>query len=138
MELKPIKTKARALSAALECKPQTRLEGVTFSELVKAYGKPVLDTSDNPGSGGRRRLLNTCYRFVFDFEGEPVTCNDWRNPSLDFVEHSLTRWVIGASSRIVAEDAVNEIKANVKKPTPKKRKAKKDLVEFENAPASVT
>ena len=129
MELKPIKTKARALSAALECKPQTRLEGVTFSELVKAYGKPVL---------GRRRLLNTCYRFVFDFEGEPVTCNDWRNPSLDFVEHSLTRWVIGASTRIVAEDAVNEIKANVKKPTPKKRKAKKDLVEFENAPASVT
>ena len=123
MNLTPIKEKSRANKAAPECTPQTKLRGVTFSQLVKAFGRPVLDTSANPGSGGRRTLLNTCYRFVFDFEGEAVTVCDWRNPSLDYVENDLTTWIVGASCPEVGADAVKALLSGIKNPPSKKKKA---------------
>ena len=126
MNLTPIKEKGRAKKAAPECTPQTKLRGVKFNQLVKAFGRPVLDTSANPGSGGRRRLLNTCYRFVFDFGGEAVTVSDWRNPSLDYVENELTTWIVGASCPEVGADAVKALVLGVKNPPPKKEKAKKE------------
>jgi len=135
MNIKPIKQKARALNAALETKDFAKLQGFTFAELVKMFGKPVLNSSKNPGGGGRRRLLNTCYRWVLDYGGEPVCIFDWRNPSLDYVENDLTEWIVGASSLKMANHAIEEIKAQAKKPSPKKRKAIKNLEEFENAPA---
>ena len=127
MTLTPIKEKIRAKKAAPECTPQTKLRGVTFSQLVKAFGRPVIDTSGNPGSGGRRRLLNTCYTFLFDFEGEAVTVSDWRNPSLDYIENDLTTWIVGASCSEVGADAVKALLLGVKNPPPKKKKAKEEL-----------
>ena len=123
MTITPVKQKSRAQKAAVECTPQSHLVGVSFSQLVKAFGKPVFDTSANPGSGGRRRLLNTCYTFLFDFEGEAVALYDWRNPSLDFVENDLTKWTVAASCLEVAEDAVKALKLGVENPPRKKKRA---------------
>jgi len=135
MNIKPIKQKARALNAALGTKDFEKLHGLTFAQLVKMFGKPVLNFSDNPGGGGRKRLLNTCYRWVLDYGGEPICVFDWRNPSLDYVENDLNVWMVSASSLKMANLAIEEIKAQAKKPSPKKRKAIKNLEEFENAPA---
>lgn len=135
MNMKPIKNKDRAFLAGIPTKEFGKLQGCTFAQLVKLFGKPVFDFSANPGAGGRRRLINTCYRWVLDYGGEPLCIFDWRNPSLDYVENNLTTWVVATSSLKIANDAIKEINEQAKKPSPKKRKAKKNLEEFENAPA---
>ena len=83
---------------------------------------PPNQTPSHPGSGGRRTLLNTCYRFVFDFEGEAVTVCDWRNPSLDYVENDLTTWIVSASCPEVGADAVKALLLGVKNPPAKKKR----------------
>jgi hypothetical protein len=84
MSLKVIKNKKEALSLTHGTSLKGYLPGVTYNELVEAFGEPLFKPEDS-GDG------KVNFEWVFKFEGEVFTIYDWK------VEEEYARFMLGKS-----------------------------------------
>jgi hypothetical protein len=75
----------------------TRINGVTYHDLVEALGKPLYNPEDS-GDG------KTNYEWVVLFEGNVFTIYDWKTYDEIYSMNELTSWHIGSKAGVLEVD----------------------------------
>lgn len=76
--------------------------GVTYEQLVKAFGEPVYKPEDS-GDG------KVNFEWVFKFNEEVFTLYDWKTYDVEYTTNQLTKWNIGGKTH--AGEFINYIQS---------------------------
>lgn len=81
------------------------LHGVTYAQLVKAFGQPVFNPEDS-GDG------KVNFEWVFEYDGNVFTLYDWKTYDVEYTINELTTWNIGGKT--YAGDFIDHLEKLVK------------------------
>ena len=84
---------------------QGYINGVTYAQLVKAFGHPIYNPEDS-GDG------KVNFEWVFEFNGNAFTLYDWKTYDVEYTINELTQWNIGGKT--YAGDFINHIEKLIK------------------------
>jgi len=87
---------------------QDHLYGVTYAQLVKAFGQPLYGPEDS-GDG------KVQFEWIFKHNGEVFTLYDWKTYDMEYTINELTTWNIGGKTYAgnFTEDIMNMINETV-------------------------
>jgi len=87
---------------------QDYINGVTYAQLVKAFGQPLYGPEDS-GDG------KVQFEWVFKHNGNVFTLYDWKTYDMEYTINELTRWNIGGTmyAGYFVEDIMNMINETV-------------------------
>ena len=102
--LEIIKEKEEANYLTVGTSLKDYLVGVTYSQLVEAFGQPLYGPEDS-GDG------KVNFEWVFMHNGNAFTLYDWKTYDVNYTINELTRWNIGgkAYAGYFVEDLMNLI-----------------------------
>jgi hypothetical protein len=106
--LEIIKDQEKARYMASGTHLQDYINGVTYAQLVKAFGQPLYGPEDS-GDG------KVQFEWVFKHNGNVFTLYDWKTYDMEYTINELTRWNIGGSmyAGYFVEDIMNMIDETV-------------------------